>query len=84
MAVYTLASVLLAFILVIGLPALAIARAWSEGLTVQGVLWGSVAAVWLGLLVLAVIRDRETRGWMTFLLVGWVFLIPDLLRTARR
>ena len=84
MAVYTLASFLLAFVLIIGLPALAIVRAWNEGLTPQGVLWGSAAGVWLGLLLTAVIRDRETRGWITFLLGGWVLLIPDLVRTPRR
>ena len=84
MAVFTLATFLLAFIFIIGVPALAIVRAWDKGLTLQGVLWGSVAAVWLGLLLVAVIRDRETRGWMAFLLVGWVFRLPELTRTARR
>ena len=84
MAVYTLATFLLAFTLIIGVPALAIVRAWGKGLTLQGVLWGSAAAVWVGLLLVAVIRDRETRGWMAFLLVGWVFRIPALMRTARR
>lgn len=64
----------------IGLPVLAIVRALDHGATVTGVLWGTFAALFLGTAAYALIRDRETRGWILFALLGWVNLVPALGR----
>lgn len=70
----------LAAVLIIGVPALFVVRALDEGATVRGLIWGGLAAGWIGFVLQGVIRDVETRGWVAFLLIGWVFYIPRLLR----
>ena len=68
----------------VGLPALAIVRALDHGATVAGVLWGMFAALFLGVVAYALVRDRETRGWILFALLGWLTLVPALGRRFRQ
>ena len=68
----------------VGLPTLAIVRALDHGVTVTGFLWGFFAAVFLGTAAYALIRDRETRGWVVFALLGWLMVIPALASRLRR
>ena len=66
--------------LTLGVPALLLIRAVAEGATTWGLVWGAAGAVWIGALLRAAIRDRETRGWLVFALIGWVSYIRPLLR----
>lgn len=74
----------LAAAIVVVLPAVAILRAWESGFTPWGVLWGAFAALFLAVLLQALVRDRETRGWVVFFLFGWVALFPLVARALRR
>ena len=74
----------LALAIIVVLPAVAIVRAWESGFTPWGVLWGAFAALFLALLVQALVRDRETRGWIVFFLFGWVAVFPLVARALRR
>lgn len=74
----------LAVAIVVVLPAVAILRAWESGFTPWGVLWGAFAALFLAVLLQALVRDRETRGWVVFFLFGWVALFPLVARALRR
>ena len=74
----------LAVAIVVVLPAVAIVRAWESGFTPWGVLWGAFAVLFLTLLVQALVRDRETRGWIVFFLFGWVAVFPLVARALRR
>jgi hypothetical protein len=82
--VFSFACFALAITIVAGMPALAIVRAWQNGFTPGGVLWGALAALFLAVLAQAVVRDRETRGWIVFLLFGWVSVFPLMARALRR
>lgn len=83
-AVFGVAYVAFAVAFFIGLPGLAIVRALDHGATVAGVLWGTFAALFLGTTAYALVRDRETRGWILFALLGWLALVPTLGRRLRR
>jgi hypothetical protein len=85
MVVYTIATAAFGVLLTVGVPTLLLLRAAREGATAWGLVSGLVGAAWIGLLAFAVGRDRETRGWVAFALVGWVFyLLPLLGRLGRR
>ena len=83
-AVFSAAYFILGFALFVGLPALAIMRALQPGATTSGVLWGTFAVVFIGVLLQAIIRDRETRGWIGFLAFGWLGVFPAIARAVRR
>ena len=59
-------------------------RAANEGATLRGFVWGALGAVWLVALLLALIRDRQARGWVVFALIGWVSYLWPLLRRLVR
>jgi hypothetical protein len=82
MVAVTAVTFALAAALIIGVPALFVVRALDEGATIRGLIGGGLAAAWIGFVLQGVIRDAETRGWVAFLLIGWVFYIPSLLRRA--
>ena len=68
----------------VGLPVLAIVRALDHGATLAGVLWATFAVLFLGTAAYALVRDRETRGWILFALLGWLTLVPAVGRRLRR
>jgi hypothetical protein len=82
MVAVTVVTFALAAALMIGVPAIFVVRALDEGATIRGLIWGSLAAGWIGFVLQGVIRDAETRGWVAFVLIGWVVYIPSLLRRA--
>jgi hypothetical protein len=84
MVVFGVVYFTLALAIVVVLPAVAIVRAWASGFTPWGVLWGAFAALFLTLLVQALVRDRETRGWIVFFVFGWVAVFPLVARALRR
>lgn len=84
MVVFGLLYFTLALAIVVLLPAVAIVRAWESGFAPWGVLWGTFAVLFLALLVQALVRDRETRGWIVFFLFGWVAVFPLAARALRR
>ena len=84
MVVFGFAYFALAVAIVVVLPAVAIVRAWESGFTPWDVLWGAFAALFLALLGQALVRDRETRGWIVFFLFGWVAVFPLVWRALRR
>jgi uncharacterized membrane protein len=83
-ALFSIASFALALTITVGLPALGVVRAWQNGLTVSGLLWGAFAALFVAALAYAIVRDRETRGWVAFLLLGWLNVFPLIARGLRR
>jgi hypothetical protein len=83
-AVFSAAYFILGVALFVGLPALAIMRGSQHGATISGVLWGTFAVLFIGTVLQAVIRDRETRGWIGFLAFGWLGVFPAIARAARR
>jgi len=83
-SVFSAAYFILGFAFFVALPAVAIVRASQHGATITGVAWGAFAVLFLGVLVQAVIRDRETRGWITFLAFGWLGVFPMITRAVRR
>ena len=85
MVAYALLTVVFGLALTLGVPAVLLLRAVNEGATAWGLVSGAVGVAWLGVLAYAVASDRETRGWVAFALVGWVFyLLPLLGRLAGR
>ena len=80
MAGFTILTVALGAALTLGVPALLLVRAVNEGATPWGLMWGAAGAVWISVLLLALIRDREARGWLVFALIGWASYIRPLLR----
>jgi hypothetical protein len=76
-----LVTVAFAVVFVFGLP---VAAAWHlsrDGATAYSVVLTALAALWVGILVFGAARDRETRGWIVFALVGWLVLaLPALVR----
>jgi hypothetical protein len=83
-AVFSAAYFILGFAFFVGLPAVAIMRASQHGATIIGVLWGTFAVLFIGMIVQAIIRDRETRGWVAFLAFGWLGVFPVIARAVRR
>jgi hypothetical protein len=83
-AVFSAASFILGFAFLVGLPTVAIMRASQYGATVSGVLWGTFAVLFIGMVLQAAIRDRETRGWVGFLAFGWLGVFPAIARAVRR
>ncbi len=83
-ALYSAAYFILGFALLVGLPALAITRALQHGATISGVLWGTFAVLFIGTFLQAIIRDRETRGWIAFLAFGWLGVFPVIARAVRK
>jgi len=83
-AVFGAAYFILGFAFLVGLPAVAIMRASQHGATIIGVLWGTFAVLFIGMVAQAIIRDRETRGWITFLAFGWLGVFPMIARAVRR
>ena len=80
---YSAAYFILGFALLVGLPALAISRALQDGATVSGVLWGTFAVLFIGMVLWAIIRDRETRGLIVVLAFGWLGVFPAIARAVR-
>ena len=83
-AVFSAACFILGFSLLVGLPAVAIMRAAQHGATISGVLWGTFAVLFTGIVLQAIIRDRETRGWIVFLTFGWLGVFPAIARAVPR
>ena len=83
-AVFSAAYFILGFALFVGLPTIAIMRASQYGATISGVLWGTFAVLFIGIALQAIIRDRETRGWIGFLTFGWVGVFPAIARAVPR
>lgn len=77
---YAVAVSAFALVFTVGVPAILLLRALDAGLTVSGILSGAIAAVWLAVLVLALVTDREARGWIVFLLLGWILALPAAAR----
>ena len=80
MVTFTILTFVLGAALTLGIPALLLIRAVDDGTTAWGLISGTAAAVWISALVYAVIRNRETRGWLVFALVGWLASVGPLLR----
>ena len=83
-AVFSAAYFILGFAVLVGLPAVAIMRASQHGATISGVLWGTFAVLFIGVVLPAIIRDRETRGWIGFLAFGWLGVFPAIARAVHR
>ena len=83
-AVFSAACFILGLALFVGLPAVAIMRASQHGATISGVLWGTFAVLFIGIVLQAIIRDKETRGWIGFLAFGWLGVFPAIARAVRR
>jgi hypothetical protein len=83
MVSFTVLTFALGAALTLGVPALLLIRAVDQGATARGLISAAAAAVWISALVYAVIRNRETRGWFVFALVGWVSYVRPLLRRLR-
>lgn len=81
-AAVTVFSFAFAAVVVVGVPALLIVRTLERGATTPvGLIYGTLAVAWIVVLVQGLIRDRETRGWILFLLLFW---LPPLAALARR
>ena len=76
---YAILTVVFGVALTLGVPALLLVRAVNEGATPWGLVSGAVGVAWIGVLAYAVSSDRETRGWVAFALVGWLFYLRPLL-----
>jgi hypothetical protein len=83
-AVFSAAYFILGFAVFVGLPAVAIMRASQHGATISGVLWGTFAVLFIGVVLQAIVRDRETRGWIGFLTFGWLGVFPAIARAVLR
>jgi hypothetical protein len=80
MLAYAILTFAFGVALTLGVPALLLYRAVVEGGTAWGLVSGVLGVAWAGVLAYAILRDRETRGWVAFALVGWVFYLRPLLR----
>jgi hypothetical protein len=83
MAVTVLITVVWAAALVLGPAALAIWSYAREGATGWTVMWVVIAVAWTALIVQAVVRSAETRGWIALGLFGWLAVVGRLLRGRR-
>ena len=83
-AVFSAAYFILGFAFLVGVPSVAIMRASQHGATIIGLLWGAFAVLFIAMVAQAVIRDRETRGWIMFLAFGWLGVFPMIARAVRR
>jgi hypothetical protein len=72
---FTPATFAVAIAIVVGMPVVALHRSFSSGMTNGGVAWGVLGFGWLAVVANAAIRNRETRGWLTLLLIGWVAVV---------
>ena len=77
---YAILMLAFGFALTVGVPALLLFRAIDEGATAWGLASGVVGVAWIAVLGYAALSDRETRGWVAFALVGWLFYLWPLLR----
>ena len=77
---FTILTFALGASLALGVPALLLIRAVDRDATAWGLISGAAGLLWIAVLLLAVIRQRETRGWLVFALVGWVSYLRPLLR----
>src|SRR5215216_3841523 len=75
-------TTLFAALLVFGLPALFVVRTLEAGASPAGFVWGALASAWIGVIVYALVSDAETRGWLVFGLVGWVYYVALALRRS--
>ena len=69
-AVYSVTTIAAGLAWTIGLPLLALWRLRQDGLTPLTAVLLAVGAGWLLLVLFAAVRDRQTRGWILFGLVG--------------
>jgi len=84
MVAVTLATFLAGAALVAGVPTVFVLYALGADSLLGRVAWAVIAAGWVGIVLHAVIRDREARGWIVFILVGWVAVVPAAARLAVR
>ena len=81
MVAYAILMLAFGIALTVGVPALLLVRALDDdGATFWRLLSGVVGVAWIAVLGYAVVSDRQTRGWVAFTLVGWVFYLWQLLR----
>ena len=81
MVAYAILMLAFGIALTVGVPALLLFRALDDdGATLWRLVSGVVGVAWIAVLGYAVVTDRETRGWVAFALVGWLFYLWRLLR----
>ena len=79
-----LATFLAGAALIAGVPTVFALYALGADSSLGRAAWAALAVGWVGIVLYAVIRDREARGWIALILVGWLAVVPAAARLAVR